>query len=65
MEFIKENIVALLTPVLVAIVTGVFYLLKKNGNSKKQVIKNVNNSHINQAGDSQEIQDNHQENNKS
>lgn len=45
-EFVKDNALWL-TPVLVAIVSGVFYLLKK-GNS--QTITNVSNSHINQAG---------------
>lgn len=45
-ELLKDNAVWL-TPVLVAIVSGVFYLLKK-GNS--QSISNVSNSHINQAG---------------
>jgi len=46
MELLKDNAVWL-TPVLVAIVSGVFYLLKK-GNS--QSINNVSNSHVNQAG---------------
>lgn len=46
MELLKDNAVWL-TPVLVAIVSGVFYLLK-NGNS--QSINNVSNSHVNQAG---------------
>lgn len=45
-EFITDNAVWL-TPVLVAIVSGFFYLLKK-GNS--QSINNVSNSHVNQAG---------------
>ena len=45
-EFLNNN-AAWLTPVLVAVVSGVFYLLKK-GNS--QSINNVSNSHINQAG---------------
>lgn len=45
-ELLKDNAVWL-TPVLVAIVSGVFYLLKK-GNS--QSINNVSNSHISQAG---------------
>ncbi len=45
-EIIKDN-ASWLTPVFVAIVSGVFYLLKK-GNS--QSINNVSNSHINQAG---------------
>lgn len=48
-EFIKDNAVWL-TPVLVAIVSGVFYLLKKGGASHNQTISNVSNSQINQAG---------------
>lgn len=47
-EFMKDNAVWL-TPVLVAVVSGVFYLLKK-GSQNKQNISNVSNSHINQAG---------------
>ena len=46
LEFIKDN-ASWLTPVLVAVVSGIFYLLKK-GNS--QSVNNVSNSHINQAG---------------
>lgn len=46
--FLKENAVWV-TPVLVAIVTGVFYLLKKGGNSNKQTISNVKNSKITQT----------------
>ena len=46
MDLLKDNAVWL-TPVLVAIVSGVFYLLKK-GNS--QSINSVSNSQINQAG---------------
>ena len=45
-EFLNNNAMWL-TPVMVAVVSGVFYLLKK-GNS--QSINNVSNSHINQAG---------------
>lgn len=47
-EFMKDNAVWL-TPVLVAVVSGIFYLLKK-GSQNKQTISNVSNSHINQAG---------------
>lgn len=47
-EFMKDNAVWL-TPVLVAVVSGVFYLLKKVSQNK-QTISNVSNSHINQAG---------------
>lgn len=39
-----------LTPVLVAIVSGVFYLLKKGGNHNKQKIGNVSGGNVNQAG---------------
>lgn len=46
LEFIKDN-ASWLTPILVAVVSGIFYLLKK-GNS--QSVNNVSNSHINQAG---------------
>lgn len=46
-EFLKDN-ASWLTPVLVAVVSGIFYLLKKGGN--KQNVSNVSNSHINQAG---------------
>ena len=48
-EFMKENAVWL-TPVLVAIVSGIFYLVKKGGNSNKQTIKNVKDSTIYQVG---------------
>ena len=48
-EFVKDN-AEWLTPVLVAIVSGIFYLLKKGGSRNNQTIKNVTNSHINQAG---------------
>ena len=47
-EFIKDN-AGWLTPVLVAVVSGIFYLLKK-GSRNSQNISNVRNSHINQAG---------------
>lgn len=47
-EIIKENSVWL-TPVLVAVVSGIFYLLKR-GSQNKQNISNVTNSRINQAG---------------
>ena len=47
-EFIRDN-AAWLTPILVAIVSGIFYLLKK-GSQNKQIISNVSNSHVNQAG---------------
>ena len=47
-ELMKDNAVWL-TPVLVAVVTGFFYLLKK-GSKNSQSISNVSNSHINQAG---------------
>ena len=46
LEFIKDN-ASWLTPILVAVVSGIFYLLKK-GNS--QSVNNISNSHINQAG---------------
>lgn len=48
-EFIKDN-AEWLTPILVAIVSGVFYLLKKGGSRNNQTVKNVTNCHINQAG---------------
>lgn len=48
-EYLKDNAVWL-TPVLVAIVSGVFYLLKKGGANHRQIIKNVKDSHVNQAG---------------
>ena len=47
-EYIRENAVWI-TPTLVAIVSGVFYLLKRGGNHQKQEIKNVKNSNINQV----------------
>lgn len=49
-EFINENAVWL-TPLMVAIVSGIFYLIKKGGVNKKQTIKNVKNSQINQTMD--------------
>lgn len=47
-EYLKDNAVWL-TPVLVAIVSGVFYLLKKSGANHRQIIKDVKDSHVNQA----------------
>lgn len=47
-EFIRQN-EALVTAVMVAIVSGIFYLIKKGGVNKKQTIKNVKNSQINQT----------------
>ena len=47
-EIIKENSVWL-TPVLGAVVSGIFYLLKR-GSQNKQNVSNVTNSRINQAG---------------
>ena len=51
-DFIKEN-TALVTAVLVAIISGIFYLFKKGGNSNNQSIKNVSDSSINQIGSTQ------------
>lgn len=52
MDFFRENSIWI-TPVLVAvaggIISGIFYLIKKGGNSNKQTIKNVHNSNINQV----------------
>ena len=48
-EFITDNALWL-TPVLVAIVSGIFYLIKKGGKSNKQTIKNVKDSTVYQAG---------------
>lgn len=47
--FLKDNAIWL-TPVLVAVVSGIFYLIKKGGKSNKQTIQNVKDSTINQAG---------------
>lgn len=49
MDFLRDNAVWL-TPVLVAVVSGIFYLIKKGGKSNKQTIKNVKDSTIFQAG---------------
>lgn len=49
LNFIKDN-AAWLTPVLVAIVSGLFYLVKKGGKLNKQKIKKVNRSRIYQTG---------------
>ena len=48
-EFMKDNAVWL-TPVLVAVVSGVFYLIKRGGQKNKQSIKKVSDSTIYQAG---------------
>lgn len=48
-EFLKNNAVWL-TPVLVAVVSGVFYLIKRGGQKNKQSIKKVSDSTIYQAG---------------
>lgn len=47
-EFIKSNAVWL-TPLMVAVVSGIFYLIKRGGVNKKQTVKNSRNSHINQT----------------
>ena len=39
----------ILVPVAVAIVTGIFYLIKKSGNHNNQRIKNISNSNVIQA----------------
>lgn len=49
MDFLKDNAVWL-APVLVAVVSGIFYLIKKGGKSNKQTIKSVKDSTIYQAG---------------
>lgn len=49
MAILKDNAVWL-TPVLVAVVSGFFYLIKKGGKSNKQTIKNVKDSTIYQTG---------------
>lgn len=49
MDFFKDNALWL-TPVLVAIVSGIFYLIKKGGKRNKQTIKNVKDSTVYQAG---------------
>lgn len=52
-KFIQDNYIWL-TPILVAlvsgIVAGIFHLIKKSEGKNKQIIKNVNNCNINQAG---------------
>lgn len=48
-EVVKDNAVWL-TPVLVAIVSGVFYLLKKGGRYNKQTIGDVSGGNVNQTG---------------
>lgn len=48
-EVVKDNAVWL-TPVLVAIVSGVFYLLKNGGSNNKQEIGDVSGGNVNQAG---------------
>ena len=49
LETLKNNAVWL-TPVLVAVVSGVFYLLKKGGNYNKQKMGDVTDGNVNQAG---------------
>lgn len=52
MDFLKENLIWI-TPLLVAIVggiiSGIFYLIKKEGKSNNQTIKDIHNSNINQV----------------
>nr|WP_316615566.1 hypothetical protein [uncultured Alistipes sp.] len=47
-QFISDYAV-ILVPVAVAIVTGIFYLIKKSGNHNNQRIKNISNSNVIQA----------------
>lgn len=47
-QFIADYAV-ILVPVAVAIVTGIFYIIKKAGNHNNQKISNASNSVINQA----------------
>lgn len=48
MSMLKDY-AAILAPVLVAVVSGVFYLIKKGGNHNRQRIKGVRHSNVNQA----------------
>ena len=47
-QFITDYAV-ILAPVAVAVVTGIFYLIKKAGNHNNQKINNISDSMINQA----------------
>lgn len=49
MKQVVSDYAVILVPVAVAIVTGVFYLIKKAGKHNNQKIKNTSNSVINQA----------------
>ena len=51
----KDNAVWLV-PVLVAVVSGLFYLIKKSGNHNKQSAKNISDSPFNQVNGDQIIQ---------
>ena len=45
----------LIATVMVAVISGIFYLIKKGGNHKSQIIKNVKDSQVYQAGDGQNV----------
>lgn len=56
-QFIADYAV-ILVPVAVAIVTGIFYLIKKSGNHNNQRIKNISNSNVIQANGEIKAQNN-------
>lgn len=49
MKKLIADYAVILVPVAVAIVTGIFYLIKKAGNHNNQKINNSSNSIVNQA----------------
>lgn len=53
-EFIKDNAVWL-TPLFVAVISGIFYLMKKGGISVRQTASDVHDSQVCQAGHDQTI----------
>ncbi len=55
MNYIIEN-AEWLTPIIVAIIGGIFALFKKSSNSNKQIAKDIHNSQVNQInGSSNEL----------
>ena len=52
--FMKENTIWII-PIIIAVIGGIFSLIKKTGTSTRQNISNVHNSKITQIGGSQNI----------
>ena len=57
MKQILSNYAVVFVPIAVAIVSGIFYLIKKSGAHNNQRTKNTTNSNVNQANGNITIKD--------